>query len=323
MRQLSLDDFVAMAPGLRRGYHANYYAMYSSVLDGIVTDPALMVVPVDDHLVHRGDGVFETCKCVAGGIYNVDAHLDRLDRSASALSLKGRCGREELTKIMVATLRAGHHADALIRILLSRGPGSLGVSPQDCPETQLYVVAYHLLPPFMTRKPSGASVASSKVNPKEATYARVKNCNYLQNVLMKREAECLGVDFVVGFDEQDCMTESATENIGIVTPAGALLFPALEGILSGTTMLRVAALSESLVEEGVISRIGFEPLPREQVRDAAEILVVGTTHDVASVVAFDGHPVGDARPGPVGLRMNALLQDDIHNNVAMRVEIGR
>ena len=57
---------------------ANFYAMYSSILGGIVTDPALMLLPMDDHMVHRGHGVFDTATLTHGMLYQLDAHLDRL-----------------------------------------------------------------------------------------------------------------------------------------------------------------------------------------------------------------------------------------------------
>ena len=71
---------------LRRTVHAktaNFYAMYSSVLGGIVTDPALMVLPLDDHMVHRGHAVFDTAALIGGMLYQLDPHLDRLLRSAA------------------------------------------------------------------------------------------------------------------------------------------------------------------------------------------------------------------------------------------------
>ena len=96
------------------------YAMYASTTAAITTDPQLMTVPVDDHLVHRGDGVFESFKCVEGSIYNLDAHLDRLTCSAEAIGLAVPYTRSRLVQIIVETLRAGGQRDALIRLLLSR-----------------------------------------------------------------------------------------------------------------------------------------------------------------------------------------------------------
>src|SRR5512138_2712247 len=71
---------------LRTAAHAKsgkFFAMYSSVIGGIVTDPALMVLPLDDHMVHRGHAVFDTATLTRGMLYQLDPHVDRLLRSAA------------------------------------------------------------------------------------------------------------------------------------------------------------------------------------------------------------------------------------------------
>src|ERR1035437_7237347 len=86
MQILQLADFPRWAAGLRQPWQAGYYAMYSSGFGGIVTDPLLMLLPMDDHLVHRGDGIFEAFKVVDGALYNFQVHLDRLHDSARGLA---------------------------------------------------------------------------------------------------------------------------------------------------------------------------------------------------------------------------------------------
>ena len=83
LRILSDQDVLAQLKQLREKQPVNYTAFYSSHLGGIVTDPALMVVPFDDHMVHRGHGIFDTAGIVNGKIYDLDAHLDRFLKSAS------------------------------------------------------------------------------------------------------------------------------------------------------------------------------------------------------------------------------------------------
>ncbi|RLB06771.1 MAG: aminodeoxychorismate lyase, partial [Deltaproteobacteria bacterium] len=83
IKVISASEFSDLLTKLKRDYQSQYYAMYSSLWNGIVTDPVLMLVPVDDHMVHRGDGVFEAFKCVNGNLYNVHRHLKRLEYSAS------------------------------------------------------------------------------------------------------------------------------------------------------------------------------------------------------------------------------------------------
>lgn len=306
---LTPEDLIRLAPSRMRAFHENYFAMYSSVFGGIITDPAWMLVPADDHLVHRGDGVFETLKFLRGHVYNLHAHLDRLAHSAKSISLHNRWSRDELTTILLETVRASGKQDGLIRIILARGPGSLGVNPYDCPETALYIVISQLARPIMEVKPGGISMAPASIPAREDWLAAVKTCNYLPNVLMKKEAVDLGVDFVAGLDHQSCLTESATESIAIVLPGGQIKAPPHGKILEGTTMTRVFELARQQPYPGF--SISRETISHRQLLDATEILVIGTTHDVAAVINFDGRPVGTGKPGPVFHHLSNLLRHDL------------
>ncbi len=323
MNRITLDTFAAQAANWRKPYQTAYYAMYSSLWNGITTDPLLMTVPLDDHLVHRGDGVFEAFKCLHGRLYNLEAHLQRLTDSASSIFLKLPITRPALTALILETVRACNQRDCTVRVFLSRGPGGFSVSPSQSPEPQLYIVAGKLGQPFMADHPAGARIRSSRIPVKPAPFASIKSCNYMPNVLMRHEAETWNVDFTVSFDEADCLGEGATENAGIVTRDGRLLFPSLDRILKGTTMLRVAELAraEAGSGSGPLKAVAFEPIPRHAVHDAAELMFVGTTIDVAAAIEFDGQPVGTGKPGPVATRLNALLARDVLENTALQTPV--
>jgi branched-subunit amino acid aminotransferase/4-amino-4-deoxychorismate lyase len=321
MNRITLDTFATQAAGWRKPFQNTYYAMYSSLWNGITTDPVLMTVPIDDHLVHRGDGVFEAFKCVNGRLFNLEAHLQRLADSAASIFLKMPVAPSALTRLIVETVHAGNQRDCTVRVFLSRGPGGFSVSPSQSPAHQLYIVSAKLGMPFMKEHPEGARVRSSHIPVKPAPFSSIKSCNYMPNVLMKHEAETWGVHFTVSFDEADCLGEGATENAGIVTRDGRLLFPSLDRVLKGTTMLRVAELARAETGSGPLKDVAFAPISRQAVRDASEFLLVGTTIDVASAIEFDGKPVGNGQPGPVGTRLNALLGRDVLENAALQTPV--
>jgi len=316
-----VNDAAAIAEASRRTHHTNYLAMFSTVHDCIVTDPALMTVPLDDHMVHRGDGVFEVMKCVSGAIYNMKSHIRRLEKSAATIRLDIASMLPWIPDALTETVRAGGSRDAQVHLYVSRGPGSLGVNPFESIGPQLYAIAARLRRPFMEAHPEGARGRLSSVPQKPPFFARIKSCNYLPNMLMKREAVEWGVDFVVSFDALGHMGEGATENVGIVTADGRLVFPAIEGVLSGTTMLRTIELAGRIVGEGAIRSAGFGDVSIEDIRAAREMLVVGTTWNVSAAVEFEGRPVGDGRPGPVQRRLDAILKDDILHSRELRTPV--
>src|SRR6266566_4326903 len=100
---LDEGQMLAELRALRSRQPAEYWAFYSSQLRGIVTDPALMVLPFDDHIVHRGHGIFDTAAIVAGKIYDLDAHLDRFLLSADRSKLRLPGSREEMRDIITST----------------------------------------------------------------------------------------------------------------------------------------------------------------------------------------------------------------------------
>lgn len=318
MKLIDFSNYLAVLETTRKPWHDKYYALYSSVLGGVTLDPVLMQVPIDDHLVHRGDGVFDTFKCVGRAAYNLDAHLRRLARSAEAIGLTWPAGLDDIRRLTIETLAQAGRECCTGRVMLARGPGSFGVSPYESPDPALYIVVYAAGTPFMEAHPGGARVRRSLVPAKPARFATVKNCNYLPNVMMKREAVDWGVDFVVGFDDSGVMTEGATENFGVVTGEGALLFPRMDTVLEGTTMMRVVQFARRLVESGDLASIEFRDITEEDARAAKEILVVGTTINVASVCEFEGDPVGGGKPGSVGRMLDGLLREDIASNHELR-----
>ena len=287
------------------------YAMYSSVTDCIVTDPSVMVVPVDDHIVHRGDGVFESFKCLDGNLYNLRAHLERLQDSCAALDISYKQALEEIEQVVIQTVRAGNQPNALVRLLVSRGCGTMGVNPYDCTEPEWYVVVYELPEHDTSALPEGATLGISKIAVKPGIFATVKTCNYLPNILMKKEAIDLGLDFTVSIDEKRNIAEGAVENIGIVTRGHELVMPPPDRVLAGTTAQRTMALAEKLVETRALVNAEYRPVTMGMLRAAVEVHMYGTTTNITPIISLDGVPVGDGKVGPVTTALFDLLKEDM------------
>ncbi len=293
--------------------HQNSYAaMYSSWLGGIVKDPAWMLVPIDDHLVHRGDGVFEAIKCVQSKIYLLEEHLDRLVHSATQISLVLPMSRDEITDVIHQTLRASGLQDAIIRLYLSRGPGLFSPNPYDSVGSQLYVVItpFKNLPEEKYQK--GVRIGRSAIPIKDSWLARIKTCNYLPNVLMKKESVDRNLDFTVALDENNNLGESSTENILIVSHAGHLVHPPLQQILRGTIMTRAFELAQSLLGTD-LEKIEVRPIAEKELFEVREVMMAGTTLDILPVTEYEGQPINHSRVGPVAKKLLQLIREDIRS----------
>ena len=197
-------------------FFKDYYAFYSSWFGGITKNPYLMLLPIDDHMVHRGDGIFEGLKAVGRSVYLLEEHLQRLARSAEKIQLQLPFSLEKIREILLETLRAANKSDVMIRIYVSRGPGNFNANPYESVGPQLYVAISRLTYPSAEKYVQGVSIGQSAILAKPPWQAQIKSCNYLLNVLMKKEAVDRGFDFVVGIDHRGGVTESATENIMMV-----------------------------------------------------------------------------------------------------------
>ncbi len=285
----------------------SYLAFYSSVLGGITKDPALMSIPIDDHMVHRGDGVFEALKCKDGRIYLWQAHSDRLRNSCKGLGL---IYPENLLEVVTATVKASEEKNCIIRIFVSRGPGQFSTNPYDSIGAQLYVVVTKLTHPSAEKYAQGVSLGRSGTPPKESWLAQLKTCNYLPNVMMKKEAIDRKIDFTIGIDPKGFITEGSTENIIVLTQNNLLVRPHFDFILKGTTMGKVLSLAEALIPKGLIQKIGEKNMSEADLVSAKEVMMVGTTLDVLPATQYEGKPIGNGQVGPVAKALLELLIED-------------
>jgi len=304
-----------------RAWQKDYLAMYSSLWRGVTTDPDLMTIPMDDHLVHRGDGVFDVMRCLRGRIYQMEPHLKRLERSAAAISLNLPPEYGQIRELIEETALAGGDPECVIRVVVSRGPGSFTTNPFDCPSSQLYVnvVRFKDLPDGYYKQ--GIAVVTSHVPIKTSYFATIKSCNYLPNVLMKMEAVQAGVPYSVALDEEGSLAEGSTENVGIVDPDGVLKFPGFERTLSGITVSRIVQLAREVVDEVALEDVRFAAIPQKEAYEAKEMFLTGTSIGVVPVVRYDGQSIGNGRPGPIYDRLSALLWKDMTENQELLTEI--
>ncbi len=300
---LDAAGWTARLMELPRAGAANVTAFYEHRMGAIGTDARLLLVPLDDHMVHRGDAIFESLTFLEGRIVQLDAHLERMKHSAARLELEPPCPWEEVRGIMLEVARVGGEPYGGLKVLLGRGCGGLGVDPAECPESSLYIVATkgHPLPESFWRK--GLTAARSTVPAKQEWLAQIKSTNYLANALMAKEAREKGVDLTFSFDDEGYLAEAAIANVAMVDRQGRMLMPKFRHALPGTTSIRAMELAEAFMP------VVITDITEEILEQASEILVLGTTCECVAVTHYNGKPVGDGRPGPMADRLRHLLHD--------------
>ncbi|MDR2461173.1 MAG: aminotransferase class IV [Deltaproteobacteria bacterium] len=308
------ENFINESISWKKEHHKNYLVMFSSVWNGFSTHPELWALPPDDHMVHRGDGVFESFKCVGGKVYCLDLHLERLKASAAALGIKLPQAFYQTLPILKEAYRLGNFQDFVIRICISRGPGSFNVNPYDTLGPEYYLITLKLKTPPEEIYQKGISIVTSPV-PAKSEFRSIKSCDYLHNVLVKKYALDQGADYAVSFDRDGFLTEGPTENIAIVTKEGELLAPSWERILKGVTLTRVMDLANKLIEEGLLKSAANKDIPREGLLDrVSEVFLTTTSFDVLPVVSWDGKKIGQGVPGPVAKSLLFAIQAEINGS---------
>ncbi|MBI2367209.1 MAG: D-amino-acid transaminase [Deltaproteobacteria bacterium] len=318
---LSSDDALSR---LRQSIHAksgNFYAMYSSILGGIVTDPALMVLPLDDHMVHRGHSVFDTATLTHGMLYQLDPHLDRFLRSAELARIPLPFPRERLRQIILETAAASGHVEGSVRYWLSAGPGGYGLGPGECIGSSFYVIVFKQEAYPESYYTEGLKVVTSHVPIKPPLFARIKSTNYLPNVLVVLEAKDRSADNGVFIDQRGMVAESSNMNVAFVSKERVFRHPPFDAILSGITIQRVLQFAERLVKEGELKEIRIADIPVSEGHQAAEMMLIGSSIKVAPVVQWDGQAIGDGKPGPITKKLLEMWNEDARSAIDQLVAV--
>jgi 4-amino-4-deoxychorismate lyase len=314
LRVLAADDVVKQLRQLRARQPVNYFSFYSSQLGGIVTDPALMVLPFDDHMVHRGHGIFDTAGLINGKIYDLEAHLDRFLLSAERSKLRVSASRAEMRDIIVQTTAASGRRDGSIRYWLSSGPGSLELTPAAGSEPGFFVMVFAGLVYPERWLTQGVKVMTTTYPIKAPIYAITKATDYLPNVLMQMEAKEAGFDNGVFIDADGNVGESSNMNVAFVSKDGVLVHPKFDHILAGCTSIRLLELAKGLQDSGLLKGIEVRDVPAAEGRAAREMMLLGSSVKVASIVRWDDQMIGDGKPGPVSRALLQLLDEDMRSS---------
>ena len=275
-------------------------------IDGQFYSEADAKISVFDHGLLYGDGVFEGIRMYHNRVFKLREHIERLFWSAKALLLEIPMTPQELIDATVETCRQNGLRDGYIRLLVTRGKGTLGIDPRRCPKAsviiiastiQLYPEKYYQEGLTIVTVPTTRNLVNS-VNP------AIKSLNYLNNILARIEANNAGVEEAIMLNSDGFVAECTGDNVFIVQKGKLFTPPLSAGALYGITRNTVLDAAREL---GIPAA---EPqLTRYDDYIADEMFLTGTAAEMVPVVKVDGRVIGDGKPGPVTAKLLAAFRE--------------
>ncbi len=265
-------------------------------INGTLFDKDDAKISVYDHGLLYGDGVFEGMRSYSGKVFRIEDHLDRLWKSARAIFLEIPISPEEMTAAVNDTLKANGIDDGYIRLVITRGAGTLGLSPFKTSNPQVIIITdfIELYPDELYENGLEIVTASTIRNHPAALSPRIKSLNYLNNILAKIEGLQAGCIEALMLNHKGEVAECTGDNLFLVRN-GVLYTPPIDaGILEGINRDAVIELAQ---ESGI--RVRQIPLTRHDIYIADECFLTGSAAEVIPVVKLDSRPIASGVPGPI------------------------
>ena len=277
-------------------------------LNGELVDADDAKISVFDHGLLYGDGCFEGIRLYEGCVFKLDEHLERLEMSTKAIMLQMPWSRQEISNAVCETCRANGLHNGYIRLVVTRGVGTLGLNPKLCDKPQLIIIAdnIQLYPEeFYTNGLKIITVPTRRINP-AALPPMVKSLNYLNNIFAKIEALHSGYMEAVMLNDQGLVAECTGDNIFIIHKGHIFTPPFSAGALKGITRQVALDIAHQLnvpITEGNMTRY--------DVWTADECFLTGTAAEVIPVVELDGRIIGNGKPGSITERFIAAFRKKV------------
>ena len=301
---------VATTPAVTKATTTDLPMVY---VNGKLLPKSQAAVNVFDHGLLYGDGVFEGIRVYKGRIFKCEQHMNRLYACAKAirLDLEKHVSRQEMVRIQRDCIKANSLVDGYIRLIVTRGVGTLGLHPFKCPEPGVICIAdqIQLFPPELYEQGMRVVVANRPRIPIECLDPRIKSLNYLNNILAKVEAIDAGCLECIMLNLDGYVTEGSGDNIFLVKDGEILTPPSDAGILEGITRKFVITELAPLLGVSVTEK----PLRIEDVFAADEIFLTGSAAEVIAVTRIgqtedDAHTVGSGAEGAITKSLRAKFR---------------
>ncbi|QDS93119.1 Branched-chain-amino-acid aminotransferase [Roseimaritima multifibrata] len=280
-------------------------------INGELFDKDDAKISVFDHGLLFGDGIFEGMRAYSGKVFEMGPHLDRLWESARAIHLEIPGTKDEMAAAVNQTLQANELSDAYVRLIVTRGTGTLGLDAHLCKNPQVIIITdkISLYPEKFYEEGLDLVTAATIRNHPAALSPRVKSLNYLNNILAKIEGARAGCVEALMLNHKGEVAECTGDNIFIVRK-GKLLTPPIDaGILEGITRNAVIQLAAKLGIECL-----EQPFTRHDVFVCDECFLTGSAAEVIPVVRLDDRSIGDGKPGPMTQQLRKAFTALVHGS---------
>jgi branched-chain amino acid aminotransferase len=274
-------------------------------IDGKYYDERDAKISVFDHGLLYGDGVFEGIRAYNRRVFKLKEHIDRLFCSAKAILLEIPMSHAEIMDAVVVTCRENKLRNGYVRLVVTRGAGTLGLNPRNCKRPSVIIIAdkIQLYPQELYRRGMDIVTVPTMRNLHSALNPAIKSLNYLNNILAKIEANNAHVEEAVMLNAEGFVAECTGDNLFIVKNGELSTPPLSAGALYGITRQTVIELA---VEAGL--KVSEPNLTRYDLFNADECFLTGTGAELIPVVKIDGRVIGTGKPGPITRR----LEEDYH-----------
>ena len=265
-------------------------------IDGKYYDERNAKISVFDHGLLYGDGIFEGIRAYNGRVFKLKEHIDRLFYSAKAILLEIPIAHADIMAATVETCRRNRIRDGYIRLVVTRGAGTLGLNPKSCKKPSVIIIAgkIQLYPQELYQQGMDIVTVPTTRNLHSALNPAIKSLNYLNNILAKIEANNAGCEEAVMLNAEGFVAECTGDNIFILKEGHLLTPPLAAGALYGITRRVVMELG---AQSGL--KVGEPNLTRYDLFNADECFLTGTAAELMPVVKIDGRVVGTGLPGAV------------------------
>jgi branched-chain amino acid aminotransferase len=279
--------------------------MTKTYINGKLYDKNDAKISVYDHGLLYGDGVFEGIRVYRGRVFRLSQHITRLYESARHLALEIPLTREQMAEAVNSTVRANNKQDGYIRLVVTRGAGTLGLDPRKTTDPQVIIIVDDISMYPQELYDNGLEIVTAATirNHPNATNPRIKSLNYLNNILAKMEGIRAGCLEALMLNHKGEVAECTGDNIFLVKHGELQTPPTDAGILEGVTRGAVIELAQ-----GADIPVHEMALTRHDVYAADECFLTGTAAEVIAVVKCDGRVIGSGKPGPVTCQLRERFQ---------------